>query len=400
MEGEGKKKNKYIPDIPKRVSDDVVEGELPFLFEVIYNNDGTFYLEIINGAERIPVKDVSFGRNKVRAKDSIRINFPVYESYIIAFYEDNALEGYWYVPTRGSYQVPFKANYGKDHRFATVEKEPAADLTGRWEVLFSEDAESAYPAIGDFVQKENQLSGTFMTETGDYRFLEGTVQADKMYLSCFDGAHAFLFDAKIKDDGSLLGVFRSGKHYQSVWEAKRNSEAVLESPDSLTYLIGDYETVEFEFPNSEGKMISLENENYQNKIKIVQIFGTWCPNCRDETQFLTDYLKENEFEDLEVIGLAFEKHREQEKAFKAIDTYKDHFRMDYEIAHAGYYNKKEAVKSLPMLNHILSYPTLIFLDRQNQVRRIHTGFAGPATSEYENFTVDFDNFVKQLLAED
>jgi hypothetical protein len=110
-------------------------------------------------------------------------------------------------------------------------------------------------------------------------------------------------------------------------------------------------------------------------------------------------LKENDNSDLAVIGLAFEKHRDQENAFKAIDNYKDFFKMNYEIAYAGYYNKKEAAKSLPMLNHILSYPTMIFLDRENKVRKIHTGFAGPATSEFEPFEKEFDTFVKQLLSE-
>ncbi|MDB4728432.1 TlpA family protein disulfide reductase [Saprospiraceae bacterium] len=393
-------KKKYLPEIPKRVSEDVVSGELPFNFEVIYNEDGTFYIEIINGEERIPVKDVSFGRTKARAKDSIRIDFPIYESYIIAFYEDNALEGDFYAPNRGrNYSIPFAAKFGKDYRFATVKKEPVADLSGRWEVKFTEDDGSSYPAIGDFKQNGNHITGTFLTETGDYRFLEGTVQNDRLYMSCFDGAHAFLFEAEIKEDESIIGIFRSGSHYKSVWEAKKNADATLSDPNTLTYLVDGAETISFEFPNSDGKMISLDNSEYQNKIKIVQIFGTWCPNCKDETRFLVNYLKENDNSDLAVIGLAFEKHRDQENAFKAIDNYKDFFKMNYEIAYAGYYNKKEAAKSLPMLNHILSYPTMIFLDRENKVRKIHTGFAGPATSEFEPFEKEFDTFVKQLLSE-
>ena len=146
-------------------------------------------------------------------------------------------------------------------------------------------------------------------------------------------------------------------------------------------------------------MISINDKKYQNKIKIVQILGTWCPNCLDETNFLVNYLKENETEGLEVIALAFEKYNDKEKAMSAIKTYKEKFEIPYEILHAGISNKKEAVKSLPMLNHILSFPTMIFIDRQNNVQRIHTGFSGPATSNYEDFTNDFDLFVKELLSE-
>ena len=85
----------------------------------------------------------------------------------------------------------------------------------------------------------------------------------------------------------------------------------LTNPDSLTFLKEGFETIDFSFENSEGKMISLNDEMYQNKIKIVQIFGTWCPNCRDETLFLTNYLKSNPNEDLEIIALAFERYKDK-----------------------------------------------------------------------------------------
>ena len=69
----------------------------------------------------------------------------------------------------------------------------------------------------------NKLTGTFRTDTGDYRFLEGSVQANKMYLSVFDGSHAFLFEAKLMEDSALIGSFRSGNHYKTLWEAERDA---------------------------------------------------------------------------------------------------------------------------------------------------------------------------------
>jgi len=63
---------------------------------------------------------------------------------------------------------------------------------------------------------------------------------------------------------------------------------------------------------------------------------------------------------------------------------------------AGYYNKKEAAKALPMLNKIISYPTMIFLDKNDKVIKIHTGFSGPATSAFAGFKTDFEQTVKQI----
>ncbi len=387
-------------DLKNNQFEEVSDGELPFNFEVIYKNETEFYIEIHNGEERIRLDDITTFHSKVTGRDTIIIRFPVYGTYIEAAFEDGLIEGKFFDPARSTnYAIPFRAKHGKAHRFTQLKKEPLFDISGKWETTFGLDKEETYKAIGEFAQNNNELTGTFITETGDYRYMQGTVQANKMYLSVFDGSHAFLFEAKLMEDSSLFGSFRSGNHYKTLWEARKNSNFELANPDSLTFLNDGYETVDFTFENPDGKVISINDKKYQNKIKIVQIFGTWCPNCRDETNFLVNYLKENETEGLEVIALAFEKYKEKEKAMNAIKTYKEKFEIPYEILHAGISNKNEAAKSLPMLNHILSFPTMIFIDRQNNVRRIHTGFSGPATSYYEDFTKDFDLFVKELLAE-
>ncbi|MFQ5448897.1 MAG: TlpA family protein disulfide reductase, partial [Saprospiraceae bacterium] len=227
--------------LPEKVGmkfDDVQSGELPFNFEVIYDNDTTFHIVIQNGSERIevPSSNIAFGRNKERARDTIRIDFPVYESYIRGDFAGNVIEGSWVVATRENYAIPFVAHHGKAFRFTPLAKPPEADLSGRWKVTFGLEENDPYPAVGEFRQEGNHLTGTFMTETGDYRFLEGTVQGDKMFLSTFDGSHAFLFEAKILKDDLLTGAFYSGKHYRTTWEAVRDDNFTLTNPDSLTFL--------------------------------------------------------------------------------------------------------------------------------------------------------------------
>ena len=74
-------------------------------------------------------------------------------------------------------------------------------------------------------------------------------------------------------------------------------------------------------------------------------------------------------------------------------------KLDYEVLLAGASSKAEAAEALPMLNQILSFPTMVFIDKQDQVRKIHTGFQGPATSVYQQFAADFDATVQDLVAE-
>ena len=382
--------------------DEVAAGELPFTFEVVYPTPDSFYIEIINAGERIIVDDISIGRDRRTAKDTVVINFPVFDSYIRGIFVENILEGEWVVRNKVNYRIPFVAYHGRNHRFTHLKKEPVIDLNGKWEVTFGVDDEhDPYPAIGEFKQDGNLVTGTFLTETGDYRFLEGTIQEDRLYLSTFDGSHAFLFEAKVQADGSLLGSFRSGKHYRTLWSARKNPEAQIRGPNDITYLKNEDEPFQISFPNREGKMISLDDERYQNKVKIVQIFGTWCPNCRDETKFLVDYLKSNPNQEVEVIAVAFERHLEETKAWGSLDRYKEKFGMEYEILLAAASDSKaNASELLPMLNEIVSFPTLVFLDRNNRVKRVHTGFNGPATSEYKAFEEDFHKFVQELVNTD
>ena len=167
----------------------------------------------------------------------------------------------------------------------------------------------------------------------------------------------------------------------------------------MTFLKDGYDKLEFSFKDTEGKMISLDDERYKNRPKIVQIFGTWCPNCRDETNFLMEYLKNNPNPGFDIIALGFEKYKDEERSMKALKTYKDKFKLPYPLLHAGYYNKTEAAKALPMLNAIISYPTMVFLDKNNKVQKIHTGFNGPATREYEAFKKEFASNIQNLLTE-
>lgn len=392
-------KGEPLPEKLNLKFDEVTEGELPFTFEIKYITQDSFIMILFNGSEKIITSDISFGRSKYLAKDTFRINFPIYDTYIHGLYEENVMEGEWVINYRTELnKIPFVAKFGQNYRFTQLKKDPIMNLTGSWDTEFGlVDGEEPYPGIAEFKQSGNHLTGTFLTETGDYRYLEGSVQANKLYLSVFDGSHAFLFEGKINADSTINGIFRSGKHYQTIWKAKPLKNNVLRNPDKITQTVNS-DVINFKFPDIYGKPVSLSE--LKGKVKIVQLFGTWCPNCLDETNFLLEFLTQNEDKDISVIGLAFERYNEKDKVLPLLAAYKKRLNIPYTILWAGSYNKKEASKVMPMLNEIIAFPTLIILDENNKVIKIHTGFNGPATSEYGAFKRDFNETIEKILSSD
>lgn len=376
--------------------EEVTAGELPFHFEVVYDHPDSFHLVIINGEERIEARNIRYGLDRATAKDTLRVEFPLMDSYIEAVTEAGVIQGHWVVNYKEDYRIPFEARHGKADRFTTLRKTPVADLSGNWATVFEPGEPGAYPAIAEFRQEDNRLLGTFRTETGDFRYLEGTVQANKLYLSCFDGSHAYLFEGKIMEDGTLQGLFRSGSHYLAYWEARRDPEFRLSAPDTLTRAADPSQPVRFTFKDTEGRMVSNTDPAYAGRPMVLQILGTWCPNCLDETRFLRDYLATHPDLDLAVVGIGFERYREEERAMAALRRYRERLDLSWPLLLGGYSDKKEASSHVPFLSDIKAYPTMVFLDREHRIVRIHTGFDGPATSGYETFRGEFHNFVQRL----
>lgn len=378
--------------------DEKSNGELPFNFEVIYDTPDSFHIVIHNGEERILVNDIRMGVDRRTARDTIRIGFPVYDSYIQAQCEEDAIEGWWIVNNRKDYRIQFKALNGQPYRFFQTLEPPVANLTGKWDCNFEIETENPTRAIGEFVQNGNQLTGTFLNPTGDDRYLEGVVSGDRLHLSVFDGSHAYLYEAKILPDGTLSGIYRSGNHFKTYWEGKRTDTLELKDlgdPLTLTKMNSD-EAFELSLPDANGNMIDISKGTFAGKPKIIQIMGTWCPNCKDETTFLLEYLNKNPDPGFEILGVSFERHTDTTKAIAAIETYKEKMKIPYPVLYGGSNDKAKASAMLPLLNKVVAYPTLIFLDAQNKVVAIHTGFSGPATSGYEAFKEEFAGLVSKM----
>lgn len=397
----GRQKVREVSDVSYKVVGEFKEAE-KVVFELLFKEEKLpFFVEfkeetaiIINGDERIVISDIK------QEGDTIIMNIPVFNAELrYAKSSDKAWEGRWCNLSKGQYAIPLKVNNQAKTRF-TVEKGNTKDFSGKWEVMFSPNTPDQYPGIGIFKQNGNTITGTFLTETGDYRYLEGNVDGNQLLLSCFDGAHAFLFKATQDEEGRLTGQFFSGKHWEEPWVASRNEKATLADPYSLTFMKNPEDKFLFAFPNLDSVIISQDDARYQNKVLVVQIMGSWCPNCMDETQFLSELYQKYKAQGLEMVSLCFEKSADFRQNKKSVEKLSRHFNTSHEYLIAGKASKRYAAEVLPQLNHIMSFPTTLIIDKKGKVRKIHTGFYGPGTGPYYDMYVEsMQKTLEGLLAE-
>ncbi len=364
--------------------------ELPFQMEVSDNNSFT----VINGDERIML---SAPEHK---NDSIHVRFPYFNSELVFVQKGKKkLQGYWANYNKGkNYRIPFHASRGERTRFPVDDHRTSCDVNGRWKVLFEAGTPTEYPSIGIFEQKENnnRVFGTFLTETGDYRFLEGNCTADSLYLSCFDGSHAFLFKAR-KSGDSLYGQFFSGNHWHCDWTGEKNATFELTSPEKLTYVVDD-ETVQFSLQTLTGEEFNFPNEDYKDKVIIIQIMGSWCPNCLDETQYYKKLYANYHDSGLEIISIGYETGESFSDYAANIQRLKDKLNLEFTFLVGGPAKKDLASEHFKMLNEVISFPTSIFIGKDGKVKRVHTGFTGPGTgSYYDEYVEKTNSLIESLL---
>ena len=371
-------------------------GELPFGLDLEHKgSDWTGFL--INGSERLEVSEVAVEGSHLQMK------MPGYENRLTAEALNGALEGEVVLNKLGGkdQHLPLHARLEQNYRFFPPPSTASIDVSGRWSVTFTGDDGKSETAVGEFSQVHDVVTGTFLTDGGDHRYLAGQVQGDELALSTFDGAHAFLYKAKVSDpDGGLTGDFWYGTSLHERWTARRDANAALRDSYSVTALRAETKTFDFAFPDLSGNTVTSKDAKFRGKVLVIAIGGSWCPNCHDEAAFLEPLYREYRGKGLEVVALMFEHFGDFERAATATSRFRQQYGIEYTTLIAGVSDIDEAGKRLPALRQFYGFPTTILVDRKGQVRKIHTGFSGPATGEhYTQFVQEFKRNLEQLLDE-
>jgi thiol-disulfide isomerase/thioredoxin len=362
------------------------KGKIPVRFDV-QKDSMTFY----NAAEIIGVKDVEY------RKDSVFFALPIFENLGKAqIHSSDSISGSWHRTSSGpDYIIPFYA-VQENIAFKVLDEGPSSEPS-RYEVTFFAPGYDPYPAIGQFNSQGNQFTGTFLTEMGDSRFLQGEKTEDSFWFSAFDGGHLVYFEGEFKGD-SVSGNFLAGKEWNEKFIGVRNSDFTLTHPDSLTRVVSD--SVAFQVKTLDNEVREFNHEDFKGQVTIIQIMGSWCPNCLDETRLFKDLYARYNDKGLEIIPVAFERGESTEKRLSYLERHKEKLEIPYDVYLGGEADKEVAHETFPFLSDITSFPTSIYIDKTGTVRKIHTGFYGPGTGEwYNNYTSETDKFIEMLLSE-
>ncbi len=352
---------------------------------------------IKNADERIAVKEFK------EFKDSLIVIMPFFGAELYLKKNLNGYSGQWKkAGSKGDVFMPIEINKS-NYRYKLPLSKNVKNLSGRWRAAFKNSAGETSDAIAELKQAGNKLTGSILTTTGDYRFLEGVANGDSLVLSTFDGTHAFFFSAKVNADGTLTnGVFASGPTSIETWEAKRDANVELDETDVLMKVKDPSKKLSFAFPDLNGNIISTEDSRFKGKVLVVQIMGSWCPNCMDETAFLSKYYHENKNLGMEVIGLAYEYTTDIEKAKNNLLRFKNRFNVEYPMLITGVISSDplRTEKTLPIMTPIKAFPSMIIIGKDGLVKKTHAGYSGPATGvHHEKFKAEFDAMIKELTKE-
>jgi thiol-disulfide isomerase/thioredoxin len=268
------------------------------------------------------------------------------------------------------------------------------------EIVLSRTAERDSWGIGRSSVVETPMHGTFLTTLGDYRFLAGDFVGDELWLLRFDGAHALLFRARAEASGELRGDFWSSDDWHETWTAKRDDTAALPDAFALSAAREGASLVAVKVRDLLGNERVLDDPAWRGRPRVVELFGSWCPNCHDHGAYLAELHRRYADRGLVVFGIAFEHDDDFARSVRQVATFRDRHRIDYPLFLAGLSDKAKATLSLGVLDKVRAFPTTLFLDGEGRIRRVYQGWTGPAAAaDHARLRERFESVIEELLGD-
>jgi len=366
----------------------VVNGlEVPFRFEIAGDGasiSGSFF----NGGEK-----VTSTSGKLES-GLLTLNFDHYATALEARLVNDRLAGVYHRA------VGFYPFYAKRFTPPAAFPNEVPQIDGLWTIgnVNSNKGESAWRFI--VRQSGAEVTAAILRVDGDTGALAGTFRNGKFVVSHFSGARPLLLELTPQPDGSLEIVRNRTEKMIAVKEIDAKLKGVPEPTDPSRHssVKNPTEPFTFAFPDLTGKILASTDERFRNKVVIVSISGSWCPNCHDEAPFLAELYRKYRAKGLEVVALSFEEEAQKAKGYPRLLAFNKRYAVEYPVLLAG--DQADLQEKVPQIHNLNSFPTTIFLGRDGLVRGVHAGFAGAVSGVFhDNAKEEITATVERLLAE-
>jgi thiol-disulfide isomerase/thioredoxin len=372
----------------------VVNGaEIPFRFEIQQNGSGVrgFFFE---GDRRVGSTSGSF------EDGNLKLGYDFLNTTLEAKLVGGRLEGTYRNNRPKAVPMPFRA-----HRF--MPEPPAAQqnvplVAGSWDMhRTAKDSSKLNVSWRLYLRQSGaEVSGAILMTGGDTGLLTGRWKNGTLVMSHFAGERPLLFEAQVNPDGTLNITLDRKFTYRAARTSEARAKGIPEPPDPSRFTSVKDPTERFHFsgPDLAGRMVSDADSRFHNKVIILTIGGSWCPNCHDEAPFLVDLYKEFHSRGLEVVALNFELEPKLADARPRVEAFIRRYKIPYPILVPG--TPDQVAAKLPQLVNFGVYPTTLFIGRDGRVRSVHAGFASAATGEaHARLERQETALVERLLAE-
>lgn len=335
------------------------------------------------------------------AGEGVVLKFEHYLTTITATEKDGRLEGKveGRFGDRDKYlsSLPLKATRWSPV-VASAKDAPA--IGGLWTIPYeSPKGEKSWRLI--VKQSGTDVSAAILRVDGDTGALTGHWSDGKFTVSHFDGSRPLRLEITPAADGSLeivQGGYSAAKLVAYRPEVAK-AKGIAEPANFLTHttLRNPNEHFAFNFPDVEGKTWSSDDPKFKGKVVVAIVTGTWCPNCHDEAQYLVKLYKKYRDQGLEIVALDFEEP-EQQDTLSRVRAFTAKYGVEYTYLIAG--APVEMWEKVPQAVNLNTWPATFFVGRDGRVRRIHAGFAAPASGQFHaELQSEFTSTIEKLLAE-
>jgi len=362
------------------------DDRIPFFVQVPADCESASAI-IVNGAESL---EAECRQSPV----GFVIDFPVYATQIEAWFKpDGTLTGHWCregatgrEPVLSMKAVPVSTP-NASQRFDGDTGEAGTQIAGAWRFDFERygAAKAVFVATGD---GGLTASVEIPSEYGDMRYLAGNVRDGRARLSTFDGQHAYLLDASIDGDETMTGEWIRATS-RDAFVAERDEGFEIPDPLARVPVVPGEQRLDLDL---------LQDPKFEGKGVIVEVFGTWCPNCNDIAPILAELYDEHHANGLEILGLAYEYGHNVDYKEQRIEAFRNKHGVRWDLVLMESPLEDLTAEGLFGLDPIEGVPVTIFIRRDGTVHAVYAGVSGPATGDaYERTKAELERLTAEIL---